>query len=396
MSFIEWIENDNIHKYSISNKDEYYDAIFNLKRSFTGRFDVKHLNNFIAESAELLVNAIRLFENGYFDAAYYSLRTSLEVSVLVVYFSDFPESDDIKDQKVMEWRKKGRFPTTNKLLSKLRESGQLYKEISVVMPEFFADFRENLSKLNKHVHKQGFDYFYVSRKFKSDEFISNKIKEFEYHLTKTISQVGVFRLFIDPIPVLLVDEEIYYRLPNMLLNDAYSERFLMEYIGEELVNKYKNTSIYIDFYNYYSDFPKQPKCVSDIIQFQFVDITERDQILEYFHLINNNEHRLVVQLLFCVSKIVRVHSSVFYRYETERVRKNDFFSIDYENYRLIKDCEIKSNIGIEDRFITCLKSSSQNIEVYLEHYDKLDYEEITAIYKIFADDTQWTFEVEVE
>lgn len=42
--------------------------------------DTPYANTFIMESVKLAVNAILLFEMGYFDCAYYSLRQSIEVA----------------------------------------------------------------------------------------------------------------------------------------------------------------------------------------------------------------------------------------------------------------------------------------------------------------------------
>ena len=49
-----------------------------------------------------LVNAIELFEMGYFDCAYYSLRSAVEVSTTMVYLSDLPEAE--REKQLEAWK----------------------------------------------------------------------------------------------------------------------------------------------------------------------------------------------------------------------------------------------------------------------------------------------------
>jgi hypothetical protein len=54
----------------IRKKKLYFYDLMNIERSFTERVDALLSNTFILESAQLIVNAINLFEMGYFDCAY--------------------------------------------------------------------------------------------------------------------------------------------------------------------------------------------------------------------------------------------------------------------------------------------------------------------------------------
>lgn len=81
-----------IETYSIENKDEILWDIFNIEHSFSGRMDTPNANLFIMEAIQLIINSIELFEKGYFDCAYYSLREAIEVSTTIIYLSDLSES----------------------------------------------------------------------------------------------------------------------------------------------------------------------------------------------------------------------------------------------------------------------------------------------------------------
>jgi len=76
--YSKWKENSNLIPQQIPNKEKYYHDLTNIEQSWTGRIDVMLANTFIQEAAQLIVNAIALFEHGYFDCAFYSLRQSLE------------------------------------------------------------------------------------------------------------------------------------------------------------------------------------------------------------------------------------------------------------------------------------------------------------------------------
>lgn len=44
----------------------------------TGRVDIMYCNAFLTEATQLLINSIFLYEDGYFDCAFYSVRQASE------------------------------------------------------------------------------------------------------------------------------------------------------------------------------------------------------------------------------------------------------------------------------------------------------------------------------
>ena len=74
-SFIEWRKKENICPVVLDGKERYYFDLMNIEHSWTGRIDIGNIGNtFIMEAEQQIINAIELFEHGYFDCAYYSLR----------------------------------------------------------------------------------------------------------------------------------------------------------------------------------------------------------------------------------------------------------------------------------------------------------------------------------
>ncbi|MCH4013362.1 MAG: hypothetical protein LKE64_03370 [Solobacterium sp.] len=59
-------------------------------------------NEYIFESVQLIYNAIILYQEGYFDCAYYSLRESIEVSTTMIYIDDMPFDESCENFKAWD------------------------------------------------------------------------------------------------------------------------------------------------------------------------------------------------------------------------------------------------------------------------------------------------------
>ena len=70
-----------INPIEFPNADDYVMDIYNISQANTGFVHAWDSNLFFEEASQLLVNAIRLFQMGYLDCAFYSLRQSLELSI---------------------------------------------------------------------------------------------------------------------------------------------------------------------------------------------------------------------------------------------------------------------------------------------------------------------------
>lgn len=100
--YSEWRKNENIKRHEIPNVEDYFLDLMNIEHSFSGRMDIPLANTFIMEAVQLVVNSISLFELGYFDGAYYSLKEAIEISTTIVYLSDMP--DEERKEKMEDWK----------------------------------------------------------------------------------------------------------------------------------------------------------------------------------------------------------------------------------------------------------------------------------------------------
>ena len=82
----EFRKRENIRPLELSNKEKYYEDLLNIEHSFTGLVGYGELiNTFVMEAEQQLVNSIELFEMGYFDCAYYSLRSAIDLSTTMSF-----------------------------------------------------------------------------------------------------------------------------------------------------------------------------------------------------------------------------------------------------------------------------------------------------------------------
>lgn len=310
---VEYMESDetvlsveSYKPFTKKEKEQLHSDVQHIELSTSGRGDFLSIggNAFIQEAVILLHNSVNLFQIGYFDCAFYSLRQTLEVVTIIIAFSDLPQKE--RDEKISAWKSNSYFPVQNKLIKQLKEKGIVINDMKIHMPTFFNLITDTSEQINKFVHKQGFQHFYAVRRIKplSEKQKVKEKDEFLQFLRKVITITAIMRLAVDPFPILLMDEEILFRCFDTF-TEPYGEEFVKTYIGERFINEYKNTSIYQSYYSTFINEEKKNNSVFDIVHFQFIDTTKRQEILSQLHLLDFYDSTSV-QIVFCCEKIVRV------------------------------------------------------------------------------------------
>jgi len=378
--FIKNRESKNIIPTSIPDKETYYLDLINIQNSFTSRPDATFSNDFFGEALQLIINAITLYEKGYFDCAFYSLRQSLEISTTIVYFVDDDEANRNKEFK--KWNNEEGFPQQGQMLNQLKDRKREFSDMKDKMSLYFEEVELTKRKINKYVHKQGFDKFYV---YRSDSFEKSfdktkMFKDFEASLIKSIGAIAVFRLAIDPYPILLNDESIYRRTVQ-LMTDSYSDSFLKKYIGDTHVNAYKETEFYKTHYDYFIQNEEMSPAVTALVKNEFVDRTKIDEIKKQRHLLSR--HHLVIVTLFSFSKkIAQIHcfgGLLFYFSDTVSTRKRLGYSS--EDFKRFEDNPQKFNTKYDGAFLSCITKWDE--KYYIEHIEEFSDHEINRLIFIF-------------
>ncbi len=374
--YIEWRRHQNLKPLKLKNKEKCYNDLINIEHSWSGRMDTNYGNTFIMEAEQQLVNAIELFEMGYFDCAYYSLRSAIDISTTMVFLSDLP--DDEKEKYLNDWEQVKSFPLRNAMLKKLAKDGIIFVDMFEKMPIFFNQAKDLSERLNKYVHKQGLRHFYVSRnhpihcKTPQDTFINN----FETHLKECIGVVAVMRLAIDPFPILLMDEEILYRCFDSM-TEPYTDDFVDEYIGRKIIEEYKSTDFYSNTRQLFESEEKKNEAVFSIIKHQYINTQKFDDIFKQFHLLTLYDaiSTLIVYICPKATKVYTCDGLIMYFTDRNTHRTElSWNSLDFKNFQ---NAQEKMNQKYDEVFISVFKFK---YEYYcVEHNEILENEDIAKI-----------------
>lgn len=311
-------DNWYIKPLELCNAEKYIVDINNISLATTGFVHAWESNLFFDEACQLIINAIKLFQLGYFDCAFYSLRQSIETSIGIIYLTANPNKED-------EWKALLGGFESGKMTDWLKNNEPTFMDIREKMHGFFDNVWNVQKRMNKYIHKQGYASFYqvtrnpflVQQKGTSESQI---IMDFEYYLKLCIGAVAVYRLAIDALPVVLMDEDILLRTGD-LITEPYSQEFVDTYIGSENIEAFKTTEIYKDFYESLQRNEKRNEAVYNLIHFQYYNREKMDDYMTQLHLCSFTDR--VVMCLFTISnKISQVFVDGIHWYYSD-VRSNN-------------------------------------------------------------------------
>jgi hypothetical protein len=325
------------------------------------------------------VNSLKLFEKGYFDCAFYSLRQSLEISTTIVYFID--DSETNRNEEMRKWKNQERFPMHNQMLNELQKRKNVFAEIREKMNLYFDEIEVTKQKLNKYVHKQGLDKFYVARNnsLHKEKKQAKLITDFTEFLTKSMGAIAVFRLAIDPFPLLLADESIYART-GLLMTEGFSDQFIEKYIGLENIAAYKETKLYMSHYESIIQHEEMIPSVLDVVKHNYIDKSKIDEIISQKHLLSLHDTVSVAIVSFSdkVAKVYCIGGWHWYFTNTHTIKTSQSWgSFDFDVFN--NDNE-KFNVPYDEAFLSHLKIWDEDF--YIEHNSKFSELEIKVLNEI--------------
>lgn len=371
-TYIDWRKAENIRPVDLPHKEEYYFDLLNIEHSWSGRVDGNICNTFVMEAEQQLINAIELFESGYFDCAYYSLRSAVDISTTMVFLEDMP--DEERGKFLEAWKATKDFPMQGQMIKQLSLKGTVFANMKEKMPEFFTRAKELSANLNKYVHKQGLQHFYISRNhpFNQNKSQDSFISTFEHYLQRCIGVVAVMRLAIDPFPILLMDEEILYRCFDSL-TEPYSQKFVEKYIGSTIEN-YKQTNLYSNTYDAFIGEEKKNEAVFNVVKYQYIDSKKIDDIFKQLHLLTKDDIISVLLVSAC-EKVVKVYcSGGILMYFTDRNTNRKAMSWAGEDFKNFSEADNLINQPYDEAYISVL--FFDNTPYFLEHNEQLNLDEI--------------------
>ncbi len=365
-----------VRKFALSNATKYIWDIDNITWAETGLIDAFGANRFFDEASQMIANSIYLFQEGFFDAAFYSLRQSIEISIGTLYLTANPE-------KLEKWKALEPGFESGKMVCFLKNNEPVFKDIRTKLPTFFKNLRTIQKKTNKYVHKQGFSSFYTTQSYSWSDHRENKIyskiiSDFEETVKAAIGAVAMYRLAIDPLPIILMDEELMMRSADFI-TQPYSEEFVAEYIGYNNIELYKQTNLYQDYKESILAHEKQNESVYDIIHYQIIDRNKFKDITQQIHLLSYTD-RLAVVIIMVSTKIPQVYIEGCFNYTSDVKAKHSDIVIGESYYNDFFCNSESTNYNIPFKhgsFISRIKIKENHS--YIESNEPLNNTEIKAL-----------------
>ena len=369
----------------IENKEFYYSLIYEISESLTSGiivdlFHSNKINMIITEACQSLANSIRLYELGYFDDAYYSMRSAIELATIMLDVGDNEYEKMVNNMNLFSNKEYRNFRAST--LRYLKENGIEFRDVANKMPNFVNEINNTCIKLNSFVHKTGFDNFYGIRNYYNENFHKKQLDDFENNLISSIRIVAIMRLVIDPFPLLLADEEIYYRSPN-IMTYPFNEK-LLEVMGEESIAEFKNTDVYKSYEEELMKLEKRNQEVNNIVMADYIDLDNLENIYLQKHLFNHHELKYV-DIASCSEKIILIISdNGFSRYSTS---SNTHEILCNHTDINLKDSSENFNIKYDSIYVSILQHSKDKISeftgrinyIYIFHLTRFNKIEINKL-----------------
>lgn len=357
--------------------EEYISDIISITMSDTGIIDAQIANVTCNESCKMLINAVKLFQMGYFDCAFYSIRQTIELSISGIYlYSD--------KKKIQNWNRGENGFEKGHMTRLLKGRDAIFSDVREKLDFYFNNLRETERKIDKYVHKQGMSTFYTYFGQSPNSYKKNKadlVRDFEHYLKDCIGAVAIYRLIIDPLPLLLTDQDIAVRVPDFITL-PYGQSFINKYINERVIDAYKQTDLYQGYYEELSSREKQNEAVYNLIHFQAIDRSHIKEYEEQAHLLNIHE-KLALTIAFASQKVSNcylMNGFLWYFTEVKSLRESSSIMFSNSYYQDLFTGNSNYNHSFDNVYIS--RCSTFGEIHYFEHNEPLIKHEIELIEQI--------------
>lgn len=369
---MELIDQWNVKPLSLPRANEYLEDLNDLRFSNSGLLAEVNPFFFVNEACQLLANSVKLFELGYFDCAFYSVRQAIELSLSGLYL--FSNPDKIKGWKNLE---KGFELRT--IVPELKVGKEEFAEIKELYSDFFEKIEKEKRLMNKYVHKQGYKslYFHYNsfNAYGKPERITRLTMDFKTILRDTITAVALYRLVIDPYPILMLDEDIVTRMPD-LIAESFPRSFVEKYFTEEYVERYKESTIYKGYYDFFKALPSQNDAVYALIHWQLFERKDYEHIKEQQELLSLHDKE-AIDLFMASPKIGSIILDGCIDYNSETKLKDSSLAIGDSYYSKVFEGQKDYNVAYKGDYLS--RFPLNDSVTYVRHCDLLTSEEIEKI-----------------
>ncbi len=354
--------------------DDYISDIELITMSDTGIVDAQIANMTCNESCMMLINAIKLFQMGFFDCAFYSIRQTIELSISGIYLYN-------DKRKLRDWDKGAGGFEKGHMAQLLRRDDASFSDVRGKLDSYFNKLRDTERIIDKYVHKQGLATFYTYNGQTPNYHQKHKaqlVRDFEKYLKDCIGAVAIYRLIIDPLPLLLTDQNIAMRAPDFI-TAPFGQSFINKYIDEKVIEAYKQTDIFKGYYEELSTYEKQNDAVYDLIHWQLIDRKQFDKYERQAHLLSIHD-KLALIIAFVSQKVSNcylMNGFSWYYTDTKSIKKDNSIALGNSYYENLFTDERNYNLPFDNVFISrCCAFGETH---YFEHNEPLAEQEIFLI-----------------
>lgn len=295
-----YITKDNVLDYY-----QLYSYVDELADSISGMVETPSFNQFLLESCQLLANSLDLIHQGYFDAAFYSVRQAGEVILIGALFTNLDNAE--REAKYKKWASLESFPSFSKLSGMLRAADSEYRELLEQMPEIDELISKLNRRANKYIHKQGHESFYTKPYGMAPESAGRIHEDFAEYFKAAVKVCAIFRLAADPFPIVRSDPECEYRFPDCFTPE-FSQSFIEECLGNEFVKHYIETDYYRNWVNAIkSTFPQLKEATYNVSNLHYIDLSNIEDILDELDKLTLYEATAVLFTALFSEKVIAIH-----------------------------------------------------------------------------------------
>ena len=282
-----------------------YDYVDQLADSVSGLVSTPSFNQFLLESCQLLANSLDLIHQGYFDAAFYSVRQAGEVILIGTLFSNLEESE--RKAKYEKWVSLDRFPSFSELSKMLRSKDIEYRDLLEQMSEIDELISKLNKRANKSIHKQGHDFFYTKPYEVVSESARHIREDFTDYFKTSVKVCSIFRLAVDPFPILLNDPECEFRFHDCMTLE-FGQSFIDNCLGNAFVERYIKTDYYRNWVNTIkSTFPQLKEATYNVSNLHYIDLSNIKDILDVLDKLTLYEATAVLSTALFSEKVIAIH-----------------------------------------------------------------------------------------
>lgn len=282
-----------------------YDYVEQLADSVSGLVSTPSFNQFLLESCQLLANSLDLIHQGYFDAAFYSVRQAGEVILIGTLFSNLEESEC--KAKYEKWVSLDRFPSFSELSKMLRSKDIEYRDLLEQMPEIDELISKLNKRANKYIHKQGHDSFYTKPYEVVSESARHIREDFTDYFKTTVKVCAIIRLVVDPFPILQSDPECEYRFTGCMTIE-FGQNFIDNCLGNDFVERYIKTDYYRNWVNSIKlTFPHLKEATYNVSNLHYIDLSNIKDILDELDKLTLCEATAVLFTVLFSEKVIAIH-----------------------------------------------------------------------------------------